>query len=484
MGLFTNKYPYTDFHELNLDWIIETMKNLEKSWDEYKIINALKWKGEWKVSENYPIYSIVDVNGNGYISIKNVPAGVEITNEEYWRLVANYTSLYADFQNRIIALENEDIRINEKLNTYDDKFIEVDKKLKYFIPENYGAIGDGIADDTEAIQAMFNDMDNGDQCIFRGKKYKVTDTIYINKSFTGISGGFSGYEYAPIIEYHGENELFNVTGSGCKFYNIQFSTTVSDYKSSTIGILFDFDIPSHVDCDGCIEGCTFFQFETGVKVFGRNCVIRNSTFNHCYIAIDLVKNMVALTEQRGFFIHDNEFHRIYSICLRSSLDFDGRKNIVFKNNISLFGGLLFRGKGCGVIIKNNIQYYEFDDGSDTGILILKSDNNSPCLIDGNYIYAGLTTNTDGIRLYAGGSGSIENVTISNNFLYGQTRKGIIVETGTNIVVTNNTVSNTGSQGIQMNNGSSGIVTGNNLVNSSYLIEPSAPTVVNKFNTWN
>ena len=31
---FFNKYPYTDFHELNLDWILEEMKNLQINMDE------------------------------------------------------------------------------------------------------------------------------------------------------------------------------------------------------------------------------------------------------------------------------------------------------------------------------------------------------------------------------------------------------------------------------------------------------------------
>ena len=30
MSIFVNKYPYSDFHELNLDWILETVSSLEK----------------------------------------------------------------------------------------------------------------------------------------------------------------------------------------------------------------------------------------------------------------------------------------------------------------------------------------------------------------------------------------------------------------------------------------------------------------------
>ena len=36
MSIFNNKYPYSDFHELNLDWILETVSNLEKRVDNLK----------------------------------------------------------------------------------------------------------------------------------------------------------------------------------------------------------------------------------------------------------------------------------------------------------------------------------------------------------------------------------------------------------------------------------------------------------------
>lgn len=36
MSIFNNKYPYSDFHEMNLDWILETVSNLEKRVDNLK----------------------------------------------------------------------------------------------------------------------------------------------------------------------------------------------------------------------------------------------------------------------------------------------------------------------------------------------------------------------------------------------------------------------------------------------------------------
>ena len=36
MSIFNDKYPYSDFHELNLDWILETVSNLEKRVDNLK----------------------------------------------------------------------------------------------------------------------------------------------------------------------------------------------------------------------------------------------------------------------------------------------------------------------------------------------------------------------------------------------------------------------------------------------------------------
>ena len=37
MDGFNNKYPYTDFHELNLDWFLERFKTVMDEWDEMQV---------------------------------------------------------------------------------------------------------------------------------------------------------------------------------------------------------------------------------------------------------------------------------------------------------------------------------------------------------------------------------------------------------------------------------------------------------------
>ena len=37
LDLFTNKYPYTDFHEINLSWLLETVKEIIKEVDSLDV---------------------------------------------------------------------------------------------------------------------------------------------------------------------------------------------------------------------------------------------------------------------------------------------------------------------------------------------------------------------------------------------------------------------------------------------------------------
>ena len=101
-----NRYPYINLNDLNLDWIINMIKDLHKEMDTYTALNTISWGGTWDIGEAYKQWTIVEDSGNGYISIQPVPRNVPITDTDYWVMVADYSALYAAFSQRITDLEN------------------------------------------------------------------------------------------------------------------------------------------------------------------------------------------------------------------------------------------------------------------------------------------------------------------------------------------------------------------------------------------
>ena len=105
--MFFNTYPYTDGHELNLDWILAQILKLHKDWDEFTAVNTITNAGAWDITKQYQPWTIVSDNNAGYISLQPVPAGIAITNTDYWGLIADYDILITDLSDRISDLEGD-----------------------------------------------------------------------------------------------------------------------------------------------------------------------------------------------------------------------------------------------------------------------------------------------------------------------------------------------------------------------------------------
>ena len=90
MGLF-ERFPYTNFHDLNLTWILNELKTLEHTINEFVSINALKYADpiQWNIVTQYEKNTIVidPLTGSAYISVQPVPSGVALTNTDYWTVV-------------------------------------------------------------------------------------------------------------------------------------------------------------------------------------------------------------------------------------------------------------------------------------------------------------------------------------------------------------------------------------------------------------
>lgn len=166
-----HKYPGTNFHEQNIDWIIKSIGALKEEFKNFKEVNHFKYMGEFDITKQYPIWSIVSDNNTGYIAIQNVPAGIALTNTNYWVLIADYSAVLAGIASRVSLLE---------------KFSYLKNRKVLWVGDSYGNGWDGNT--------------------------SVTDPYYIVDSKIGWTG-------------------VNISRGGCRFGD---SNTASQYKFLTL----------------------------------------------------------------------------------------------------------------------------------------------------------------------------------------------------------------------------------------------------------
>lgn len=86
------EFPYTNFHELNLDWILKEMKELDQNVKDLIAADIIKYADpiQWSILTAYEKYTIVlDSSYNAYMSMQDVPAGTALTDTAYWQQIGD-----------------------------------------------------------------------------------------------------------------------------------------------------------------------------------------------------------------------------------------------------------------------------------------------------------------------------------------------------------------------------------------------------------
>ena len=290
---------------------------------------APKFAGAWDKASEYAALSVVYTNDQSYVSRKTVPANTEITNTEFWIKSADWNAQVTVYNQNVERYEKEVLKYADTVNslvgktvyTYNTKddmvadkrvqlndtlmtcgYAEVgDKRGSFYkavastsakaialqnglyavpfeleetkdstviTPEQFGAVGDGVTDDSTAIQTAINyASDNGLTLKIPSKVYAIKKTLNITKRVTiigatspelWISGtpcptlSFTLTETAPAIkidyykdsDYKDTNQAPNtehvvirnlkITGNNQSFCGIVTRCYLSNFENLTI----------------------------------------------------------------------------------------------------------------------------------------------------------------------------------------------------------------------------------------------------------
>lgn len=104
--------PYTNFHDLNLDWIVKALTDIDRRLANFVSLNTIKYADpiKWDITSQYAQNTLVidPQDGTAYLSVQPVPQGVQITNADYWTPVFTLQNFIDPLKKAITAVPQQE----------------------------------------------------------------------------------------------------------------------------------------------------------------------------------------------------------------------------------------------------------------------------------------------------------------------------------------------------------------------------------------
>lgn len=331
--------------------------------------------------------------------------------------------------------------ITAALNVDIAELQETIRKNKFWIePEDYGAVGDDIADDSAAFQAMLNALQEGDIVYLTKPKYRCDAPLVLTQNQVRITGAGASTEYWPsIITSIDSGTLLTVRAGGLGMNNVSLRRRYPATDSTSVTLLaIDADTTElHANADAELQNCHFLYGNTGVSIKGRNLLLTGTTLSSCSTGV-LIENTQIEEANRGYNIMGCKFHGC-DLCIRNKVthSLGNWRNVYINSNVVDISSAFYFGYGGNVNITDNLIDLFAGSKKDRAIVI-EADELNPTVF--------------------------QNVIANNHIIMrADSGKGITVGVGCKCMIKDNIIENCWENGIDIMNAP--VVCTGNIINN-------------------
>ena len=193
--MFFHAYPYTDVHELNLDWILAQIKAINSTLSNFIVMNTIKYADpfQWSITTQYESNTIVMEPNTGvaYISVQPVPAGISISNTDFWTAVFDLSHLFGNFNDNI-TFHNEYLNIvSAHVYAADDWLIW---KNELYLVTAAISLGDALQPGTNIQRKTVEELVDDIKTALESSITALSDAVNDNTAdITAIKNELAGY---------------------------------------------------------------------------------------------------------------------------------------------------------------------------------------------------------------------------------------------------------------------------------------------------